>query len=93
MLRAIHLAYSKCHYNQYQNTSTIYLRAISHYSTASTSDAAYIIGGFYTSSIVAEFKDNQWRQLDNLNRPRMFHASLSVGDQTIIVGGYVENVL
>ena len=93
MLRAIHLAYSKCHYNQYQNTSTIYLRAISHYSTASTSDAAYIIGGFYTSSIVAEFKDNQWRQLDNLNSPRKFHASLSVGDQTIIVGGYVENVL
>ena len=71
----------------------MYFSSISRYSTASTSDAAYIIGGYSTKGIVAEFKDNQWRQLDNLNRPRMFHASLSVGDQTIIVGGYVENVL
>ena len=57
------------------------------YSTASTTDAAYIIGGYETRSIVAEFKDNRWRQLDNLNKGRDLHGSLSIGDQTIIIGG------
>ena len=61
------------------------------YSTASTPDAAYIIGGLYQKSIVAEFKDNQWNQLASLNKGRHGHGSLSVGDQTIIIGGYTES--
>ena len=61
------------------------------YSTASTSDAAYIIGGLYSQEIVAEFKDNKWRRLDDLYKGRRLHGSLSVGDQTIIIGGYVES--
>ena len=75
-------------YQNYNNIVTIYISSIRYYSTASTSDAAYIIGGYSTKGIVAEFKDNQWRQLDNLNKGRSFHGSLSVGDQTIIIGGY-----
>ena len=67
------------------------LSRISYYSTASTSDAAYIIGGAYTKRVVAEFKDDQWRQLDNLNKGRQYHGSLSVGDQTIIIGGTAES--
>ena len=78
-------------YQNYNNVVTIDFSSIRYYSTASTSDAAYIIGGYYTKSVVAEFKDNQWRQLDNLNKGRYHHGSLSVGDQTIIIGGYAES--
>ena len=45
---------------------SIWLSRISEYSTTHTSDAVYIIGGKYTMEIVAEFKDNIWRQLPEL---------------------------
>ena len=77
-------------YQNYNNFVTIDVRSIYLYSTASTSDAAYIIGGYYTKRVVAEFKDNRWRQLGNLNKGRHRHGSLSVGDQTIIIGGNAE---
>ena len=63
-------------------------RSIRYYSTAHTSEAVYIIGGYHTQDIVAEFKDNAWRQLDNLNLGRNGHGSITVGGQTMIVGGY-----
>ena len=44
------------------------LSRITHYSTASTNDAAYIIGGFYTLDIVAEFSDYKWTQVGSLNK-------------------------
>ena len=44
------------------------LSRISHYSTASTSGAAYIIGGFYTLDIVAEFSDYKWTQVGSMNK-------------------------
>ena len=31
-------------------------------------EAAYIIGGFYTLDIVAEFRDNKWTQVGSLNK-------------------------
>ena len=40
--------------------------------------------------IVAEFKEDQWSQLGSLNKGRLEHGSLSVGDQTIIIGGYAS---
>ena len=64
---------------------------IGYYSTASTSDAAYIIGGPYSRNVVAEFKENQWRRLDYLVKGRYYHGSLSVGDQTIIIGGNADS--
>lgn len=67
------------------------ISSIRHYSTTSTSNAAYIIGGYYTKGIVAEFKENQWRRLENLMKGRYDHGSLKVGDQTIIIGGYAES--
>ena len=60
---------------------------ISEYSTAHSPDAAYIIGGIYTQNLVAEFKNDQWRQLDDLNKGRMRHGSITIGTQTMIVGG------
>ena len=64
-----------------------YFSNICFYSTASTPDAAYIIGGYYQRTVVAEFKNNQWNKLASLNKGRAYHGSLSVVDQTIIIGG------
>ena len=63
---------------------------ISQYSTANTPDAAYIIGGYYTQNLVAEFRNDQWTQLDDLNKGRFGHGSITVGTQTMIVGGYIS---
>ena len=65
--------------------------SISGYSTAKTPDAAYIIGGgdppFEYLNLVAEFRNNQWTQLNDLNKGRLHHGSITVGAQTMIVGG------
>ena len=41
--------------------------------------------------IVAEFKNGQWGQLANWNKGRYAHGSLSIDDQTIIIGGIAES--
>ena len=69
--------------------TTLFSR-ISQYSTANTPDAAYIIGGYFTRNLVAEFRNDQWTQLDNLNSGRRNHGSITVGTQTMIVGGIYE---
>ena len=50
-------------------------------------DAVYIIGGRFTQDIVAEFKNDQWHRLDNLNQGRWLHGSITIGGQTMIIGG------
>ena len=65
-------------------------RWISQYSTANTPDAAYIIGGLYTKNLVAEFRNDQWAKLGTLNKGRSDHGSITVGPQTMIVGGWYE---
>ena len=57
------------------------------YSTASTSEAAYIIGGRYTMNIIAEFKDGSWRQMGTLKKGRYFHGSIKLGNDVMIIGG------
>ena len=61
---------------------------IAYYSTANSPDAAYIIGGLHTQNLVAEFRDDKWTQLDDLNKGRFGHGSITIGDRTMIVGGY-----
>ena len=65
----------------------IIYRSISYYSTASTSEAAYIIGGISGSDIIAEFKNDMWRLLGKLPKGRQEHGSISLGDETMIIGG------
>ena len=60
---------------------------ISYYSTANSPDSAYIIGGGYTENLVAEFRDDKWTQLDDLNKGRYLHGSITIGTRTMIVGG------
>ena len=64
---------------------------ISAYSATQTSDAAYIIGGRYSPSVIAEFKNDKWRQLDNLKYGRYVHGSITLGSQTMIIGGYASS--
>ena len=65
-------------------------RGISIYSTAQTLDAVYIIGGTFTKDVVAEFKNDQWRRLANLNQGRDGHGSITIGGETMIIGGYLN---
>ena len=67
---------------------------VSYYSTAATSDAAYVIGGYQDgsySTTIAEFKNNQWRKLGDLTQGRQHHGSISVGFRTMVVGGYTNS--
>ena len=58
------------------------------YSTASTSEAAYIIGGTYTKNIIAEFKNDSWRQVGTLAKGRHAHGTIQLGDEVMVIGGY-----
>ena len=58
-----------------------------YYSTASTAEAVYIIGGYFTEEVIAEFKNDSWRQLGTLVKGRYKHASISLGDETMVFGG------
>ena len=66
----------------------IVFRQVIAYSTASTSEAAYIIGGQNTKAIIAEFKNDGWRQFGTLKQGRHYHGSITLGDETMVVGGY-----
>ena len=63
---------------------------IAYYSTTHTSDTVYIIGGVVTENLVAEFYNNQWRRLGGLNKGRYRHGSISIGSETMIIGGATE---
>ena len=58
------------------------------YSTASTSEAAYIIGGANTRNIIAEFKNGSWGQLGTLAKGRAAHGTIQLGDEVMVIGGY-----
>ena len=69
-------------------------RRICCYSTAATDEAAYIVGGYDGSAYsrtVAEFKNDQWRKLGDLTQGRQNHGSISIGQKTMVVGGYTAN--
>ena len=65
------------------------LSRISHYSSASTSDAVWIIGGLYAQSNVAIYENHQWRRLF-LRQNRRGHKSITIGNQIFVVGGREE---
>ena len=67
-------------------------RFIAFYSTAETLDTAYVFGGQgIDSNIVAQYNDDRWRRLDNLNNKRYGHGSIMVGDHALIVGGWARD--
>ena len=60
---------------------------IAQYSTANSPEAAYIIGGIYTEYLVAEFRNGRWARLKDLAKGKYGHGAITVGTQTMIVGG------
>ena len=66
----------------------VFFDYIYQYSTASTRDAAYIIGGAPRySETIARFQDYEWSKHGKLNRGRMVHGSINVGETVLVVGG------
>ena len=66
------------------------MRYVFGYSATSTADAAYIIGGDNTRDVIAEFKNDAWRNLGSLVKPRDSHGSISLNGETMIIGGYTN---
>ena len=65
-------------------------RSISHYGVASTSTAAYFIGGWDGSSpleMIMEFKNNTWKWHGDLLQSRAYHQTLTYNDEIVIFGG------
>ena len=68
-------------------------RQVSRYSTAATTDTAYIIGGIQEASYsttIAQFKNFQWSKVGDLTQSRRGHGSVSVGTETMVIGGYTS---
>ena len=69
--------------------------SVGYYSTASSNEAVYIIGGFnggdpYDSTI-AKFMDNNWSKVGELNAGRYAHSSITYNEETIILGGFIRS--
>ena len=66
---------------------------ISHYATASTDSAAYIIGGYgggYVSTI-AQYKNNKWLKIGDLNEKTYALSAIFHNGEHFIVGGLVNS--
>ena len=63
------------------------------YSTAHTADAVFIIGGHCNSGNVAKYEDDEWTIFGKLNHARWEHSSITINDQTIIVGGARQSAI
>ena len=69
--------------------------SVGYYSTASSSEAVYIIGGFnggdpYDSTI-AKFTDNNWSKTGELKAGRYAHSSITYNEVTITLGGFIRS--
>ena len=73
------------------------LRRYSHYSVASTNQAAFFIGGWngvpdggwtgISLSIIAKYENDNWSLHGNLKRRRINHGSITYGTATLVIGG------
>ena len=69
-------------------------KQISMYATTSTEESVFVIGGFTNvsldglrTSIIAEYKDDKWNNVGNLNQARQAHGAIKSGPLTMIIGG------
>ena len=73
---------------------TVYLRLIAGYSVASTSEAAFVIGGHDGSSsldVIAKFENYAWSLYENLRKSRNSHGSITSGTKTLAIGGWTTD--
>ena len=74
------------------------LLRISYYATASSKESVYIIGGNtavgsenYSTTIIAEYKNDEWYNVGNLKQSRYAHGAITSGALTMIIGGNQQN--
>ena len=75
-------------------TKLLILRYIAFYSTAQTSDSAYVIGGQGTKNIVARYNTDNlptWKKLGDLKRGRYGHGSIVVENKIVVFGGWAND--
>ena len=61
--------------------------SISNYATTSTEESVYIIGGYPTTPIIAEYKNHQWYNAGQLKQSRSNSAAITFGSLTMVIGG------
>ena len=68
--------------------------SICFYATTHTETSVYIIGGWtgdsYTGSrttVIAEFKNEEWSVVGNLNQSRHVHGAIATGSLSMVIGG------
>ena len=87
------LAYTLLYYRLFYKT---WLR-ISYYATASSKESVYVIGGntaegpHYSTTIIAEYKNDEWYNVGNLKQSRYAHSAITSGPLTMIIGGNQQN--
>ena len=57
------------------------------YSTASTSDAVYIIGGNDSWGKIVRFKHGAWAIFGQLAKGRVLHGSIAFEEIIMVIGG------
>ena len=60
---------------------------ISNYATATSDSAAYIIGGGTYYSTIAQFKNNKWLKIGDLNERKYLLSAISHDGEYLVVGG------
>ena len=72
-----------------------HFREIYYYSVASTTEAAFVIGGMDRSlsdlDVIAKFENNYWSLYGNLQKARYGHGSITSGTRTIVIGGRTDD--
>ena len=89
------LEISKYRGNQLNSVNIVFRIAL--YATTSTEESVYIIGGSDgeidynggpdVSSVIAEYKNDEWFNIGNLQQARYSHGAITSGSWTMIIGG------
>ena len=84
-----------CVFSKTKKDASVILRwSYSHYSVASTNQAAFFIGGWdgsSQSSVIAKYENDNWSLHGNLKRRRESHGSIISGTTTIVIGGGTDD--
>ena len=67
-----------------------------YYATTSSDDSVYIFGGRtgafpWNSAIIAKYNDGSWYNIGQLAQARAGFSAMTLGTNTIIIGGFPAN--
>ena len=72
----------------------ISLWSLGYYATSSTEQSVYIIGGYINGQtqtpIIAEYKNDEWYNIENLKQARHGHGVITSGSLTMVIGGSIK---